>query len=56
MFLKFRCVEIATLAFKVRLVEFTEVDKVLSAEQVRIGWTHQCATVGQVDMCCHCPS
>ena len=56
MFREFRCVQIGTLAFKVRMVEFTEVDKVLSAEQVKIGWARQCATVGQVDMCCHCPS
>jgi hypothetical protein len=56
MFLEFRCVETAKLAFKVRMVEFTKVDKVLSAKQVRIGWARQCATVGEVDMCCHCPS
>jgi len=56
MFLEFRCVEIATLAFKVSMVEFTEADKVLSAEQVRIGWARHCAIVGQVDKCCHCPS
>ena len=56
MFLEFRCVQIATLAFKVRMVEFTEADEVLSAEQVRIGWARHCAIVGQLDMCCHCPS
>jgi len=55
MFLEFRCVEIAKLAFKVRMVEFTKVAKVLSAKQVRIGWARQCATV-EVDTCCHCPS
>jgi hypothetical protein len=51
MFLEFRCVKITTPAFQVRMVEFTEIDKVLSAQQVRISWARQCATVSQVDMC-----